>query len=716
MELVAPAQQCDNPFSKSRGWEAGTMRSMVGEPHHRPNNRRATRNEKRWMKKAGRKTPPTGHTNWRRNLAICLALAVATAAVYFPVASFRFLSYDDAGYVTGNERVIDGLSWQGVAWAFTTMTQANWHPLTWLSHMADCQCFGAYAGAHHLVNLAIHIVNSCLLYLALRRMTGAAWRSGMVAALFALHPLHVESVAWVAERKDVLSTMFGFAALWAYACYAQRPSPARYLAVLSLFAAGLMAKPMLVTLPLLMLLLDYWPLARWTNAVWPGRRLLLEKLPLFGLAAASCAITLIAQHAGGAVVSIQRVPIAARVGNAALAYVGYLAKTFAPVGLAPFYPHPLKLHMTASIVAALLLLGISIVFWRAGRRRPYLVVGWLWFLGALVPVIGLVQVGEQSMADRYTYLPLVGIFMLCVWWVADEASRWNVTARMVWVPAVGVLVACGVLTRFQVQHWADTETLFRYALTVTDDNHIAHNNVGIALFTRHDYDGAVRHYREALRIAPSYIEAHGNLGNVFMAQGKFDEAIAEYRIVARANPRDSLVHAQIGKALAIEGKLGEAEECFRETVRLLPSSAAARGDLAKILELEGKLEESIREYRLSLDMRRNQPEVLNNFAWLRATHPDARVRDGAEAVVWAELAVDKTPASAPTANALDTLAAAYAEAGRFDEAVSTARRAAAAAKATDPNLLAAIEERAELFATRRPYRDPALKGSAAQRP
>ena len=675
------------------------------------------------MKEANGKKRPMGQTNWRRDLAICLALAVATAAVYSPVGSFQFISYDDGEYVSGNEHVRDGLSWQGVVWAFTTMRQANWHPLTWLSHEADCQCFGLDAGGHHLVSMAIHIVNSCLLYLALRRMTGAAWRSGMVAALFALHPLHVESVAWVAERKDVLSTMFGFAALWAYAGYAQRPSIGRYAAVFLLLAAGLMAKPMLVTLPLLMLLLDYWPLGRWKGktggdakgAAWSGRRLLLEKLPMFSLAAASCAMTLIAQYSGRAVTSIERVPIAARLGNAALAYLGYLAKTFAPVGLAPFYPHAFGLQPAPSIAAALLLLGISIALWRAGRRRPYLLVGWLWYLVALVPVIGLVQVGEQSMADRYTYLPLVGIFVLCVWWAADEASRWG-AARSVWVPAVGVLAACGVLTRCQVRHWADTETLFSYALTVTDENYVAHNNLGIALYKRHDNDEATRHFREALRIVPSYTEAHGNLGNVLTAQGKLDEAVEQYRIVAELNPGDSLVHGQMGKALVRQGKLGEAEACFREGVRLSPTSPAARADLAKILEMEGKTEEAIGNYRTSLGMRRKQPEVLNNLAWILAAHPDARFRDGAEAVVLAEQAVGAAKEDGPSANFLDTLAAAYAEAGRFDEAVSTARRAVAAAKNTEPRLLPGMQERVELFAAGRPYRDPELKRPAGRQP
>jgi protein O-mannosyl-transferase len=661
-------------------------------------------------------------TNRRRDLAICAALAVAVAAVYFPVSSFQFLHFDDNGYVFANENVTDGLSWQSVVWAFTTMAQGNWHPLTWLSHMADCQCFGLYAGGHHLVNVAIHIVNSCLLYLALRRMTGAAWRSGMVAALFALHPLHVESVAWVAERKDVLSTMFGFAALWAYAGYAQRPGVVRYVVVLLLFAAGLLAKPMLVTLPVLFLLLDYWPLARWNkskvepaaDAGWSGRRLLLEKLPMLALAAASCVITVIAQYESGTVMPVERLSIPVRLGNAALAYVGYLAKTFVPVGLAPFYPHPLKLPLAPSIAAALLLLGISIIVWRAGRQRPYLLVGWIWYLVALAPVIGLIQVGGQSMADRYTYVPLVGIFVLCVWCAADAASRWGLAARAVWVPAVGVLAMCGVLTYSQVRHWADTETLFSYALTVTDENHVAHNNLGTALFMRQEYDDAVRHYREASRIAPSFLDAHGNLGNVFSAQGKLDEAIEQYRIVANTNPRDPLVHTQMGKVLARQGKLREAEECFRKMVRLSPSSAAAHADFAKILEMQGKTAEAIENFRTSLEMRRNQPEVLNGLAWLLATHPDARFRDGAEAIILAQQAVDAAKQDASLAGILDTLAAAYAEAGRFEDAVATAQRAVAAAKETEPDLRAAIQERAELFAARRPYRDPALTGQAGK--
>src|SRR5262245_36633673 len=369
--------------------------------------------------------PSKGISHLRRDAAVWAALAVLIGIVYWPVGGYDFVLWDDDGYVTNNLHVQAGLTWQTIQWAFTTFEQGNYHPLTWLSHALDCHLFGLNAGMHHRVNVALHIVSTILVYAVLKRMTGATWRSAIVAALFGLHPLHVESVAWVAERKDVLSTLFGLLSLWAYVRHSEQPGVSRYVAVVVLFAASLLAKPMLVTLPFLLLLLDYWPLGRYVSdagrrrkaGLWQNvRPLVIEKTPLFVLAAASCAVTLIAQTKGGAVHAVS-MPV--RLGNAILGYVGYLGKACLPIRLATFYPYRLSVPFWPSIASAALLIGLSVVLLWAGRRRPYLAVGWLWYLGTLIPVIGLVQVGGQSMADRYMYLPLVGASIAFVWGTAD---------------------------------------------------------------------------------------------------------------------------------------------------------------------------------------------------------------------------------------------------------------------------------------------------------
>ena len=425
----------------------------------------------------------------RGRRAVTVLLVVATLAVYAQVIRHDFVNFDDDKYVYENSHVRSGLTWKGIAWAFTTTVGGNWHPLTWLSHMLDCELFGLNAGYHHLVNVLLHILNSFLLLLVLEKMTGAFWRSATVAALFALHPLHVESVAWVAERKDVLSTLFFMLILWAYVPYAERPSRKRYGLICAFLVLGLMAKPMLVTVPFVLLLLDYWPLERLQldeskgsdgTRGRPGRsgggrkqaalRLIAEKVPLLALVAVSSAVTFVAQQRVGAMSMGTSVPLSGRIANALVSYFAYIGKMFWPSHLAVFYPYRHAVPAWEWAGAALLLVGLSIIVVLAGQRRRYLSVGWFWYLGTLVPVIGLVQVGAQSMADRYTYVPLIGLFLIAVWGAADLTAVWSRGRTGLRALSGVVIVGCMVATSFQVGTWKNGLTLFGHALKVTKAN------------------------------------------------------------------------------------------------------------------------------------------------------------------------------------------------------------------------------------------------------
>jgi Flp pilus assembly protein TadD len=675
-----------------------------------------------------------------RDLAVAAALLIAIALAYWPVAGHKFLNYDDSSYVTENVYVSNGLSWRGVGWAFTSLWQSNWHPLTWLSHMADWQCFGGWAGGHHLTSVAIHAINAVLLYLVLRRMTRAAWSSAMVAALFALHPLHVESVAWVAERKDVLSTMFGLLAWGAYLRYTERPSAKRYLLIVVCYVLALLAKPMLVTLPLVFLLLDYWPLGRFsevggqrsevrdrtdppisdlrspTSDLRPlliARQLVIEKIPLLALSAVSCAMTIVAQSRGVAMAPITYLPLSARVGNALAAYCGYLQKTLVPRGLAVFYPHPGQLPPWIPLAAGAGLLTATAVLLWASRRRPYLAVGWLWYLGTLVPVIGLVQVGQQAMADRYFYLPSVGLFIAGVWLAADVAVR---RVRPTWLaalPAVAVLAGCTVLTAGQVRYWATSETLFQHALAVTDGNYVAHNSLGLALLSRAEIGAAKLHFHEALRIKPDYWDAYGNLGTALLKEREYDKARQQYLILLKASPHDVLVRTKLGETFLLQKRFQEAEGCFHEATELDPDNAGAWFQLAITQQLLGRTEAALESFGRSLQLKANNPMALKIVAWIRATHPEARFRNGNQALTLAREALRLRPGDP---RLLDTLAAAYAEAGQYGEALATARQALAAAGKDVPAAdFAAMRKRAALYEQGRPYRDPDLAGPPAGR-
>ncbi|HEY6838706.1 MAG TPA: tetratricopeptide repeat protein, partial [Geobacteraceae bacterium] len=515
----------------------------------------------------------------KQKIFVCLALVLVTVAVYGRVAGHDFIGLDDPAYVFENPHVSSGLTLANIRWAFVS-TDLNWHPLTWLSHMADVQLFGLAPAAHHLINLLFHLLNTILLFLLLSRATGASLKSAFVAALFALHPMHVESVAWVAERKDVLSTFLGFLSLLAYVRYAERPAAGRYLPVFLFFALGLMAKPMLVTLPFAMLLLDYWPLDRTgvtrsavdvlpdapPRLAVPPRRLLVEKVPLLLLAAGSSAITLVAQHHGGAVSPLQVTPLVFRVSNALLAYAKYIAKMLWPADLAIIYP--LRLHLaTGSVVAAgVLLLAISWGVARWGRRFPYLPVGWLFFLVTLVPVIGLVQVGDQSMADRYSYVPYIGLFLMATWGAADLAVCFRWRRSLVGGAAIAILVFLAVSTHRRLGDWRNSVTIFSQAVKVVGDYHITHNHLGLALAGQRDFTAAADHFRTAIRLKPDFTIARYNLGLALANMGKQDEALENFSAAIADKP--DYADAYFNRALVYE-KLGRYDRAIDDLLKAL---------------------------------------------------------------------------------------------------------------------------------------------------
>lgn len=484
-------------------------------------------------------------------------LALATAAVYAGVANHRFVSLDDGRYVTANSQVAAGLTWQGVVWAFTTWHAGNWHPLTWLSHMVDVQVFGLKPAGHHLVNLVWHCTNTTLVFAVLLHLTGARWRSALVAALFGIHPLHVESVAWVAERKDLLCAFFGLLALGAYGSYARHPGVGKYAKVAAAFAASLLAKPMLVSLPFMLLLLDIWPLGRLGGQARPGRtfpHLLVEKLPLLALATASGVVTYLAQRGWGAVKPLAVLPITVRLANAAQSYVIYLRKTIWPVDLTVYYPHSDMLPTPWRIAAAVALLAaLTLVAALQLRRRPFLLTGWFWYLGTLVPVIGLVQVGGQALADRYTYVPLIGVFLALSWGAADLAGQRRGGTAIMGAATTATLIALSAATLGQVRHWRDTASLFGHAVSVTEGNWMAFALLGKDALDAGRPAEAVAHLRQSLTINPYTTAAariHTDLGRALAATGSLDEAIEEFRRALRIDPNSESARRGLSAALA----------------------------------------------------------------------------------------------------------------------------------------------------------------------
>jgi tetratricopeptide (TPR) repeat protein len=561
--------------------------------------------------------------HWK--IIACLFLVLATVAVYGQLRNHQFINFDDNVYVTDNAAVQSGLTLRGIVWAFTTLHAGLWIPLTWLSYMGDSQLFGLHPGAFHLTNLFLHLANTLLLFLWFHRTTGALGRSFLVAALFALHPLHVESVAWVTERKDVLSTFFWLLTMWAYLWYAANRGMKRYLLVLAGFSLGLMAKPMVVTLPLVLLMLDYWPLGRWPGrgptvagpGAYPGvsiKHLLWEKAPLLALAALVSVVTIFAQRTAGAVMPLANIPLKMRLANALVAYVSYMGKMVWPLHLAVYYPYPKHIWLWWQVAApALGLLGISVLALRGAWKYPYLPVGWFWYLGTLVPVIGLVQVGTQGMADRYTYVPLIGLFIIVAWGMVDITSRWRAARTFLPVGAGLVLGALVLCTWLQVRHWQDSISLFEHSLRVTENNRLAQNNLGAALFSQGQVDQAMAHYREALRLQPDCAGAHNNLGVALAKQGQVDQAMAHYREALRLQPDYAEAHNNLGLALAKQGQVDQAMAHYREALRLKPDYAEAQDNLGAALFSRGQVAEAMAHYREALRLKPDYAGAHNNL-------------------------------------------------------------------------------------------------------
>jgi tetratricopeptide (TPR) repeat protein len=581
-------------------------------------------------------------------LVIGLALVLITVLAFLPVSRHQFVAIDDQAYVTENPRVVAGVTVDGVLWAFRTGHASNWHPLTWLSHMVDCQLYGLQPGGHHLTNVALHALNALLLFLLLGKMTGRLWRSAFVAALFAWHPLHVESVAWVSERKDVLSTLFFILTLWAYLRYT-RATPLRlryYLGALGLFALGLMSKPMLVTLPCVLLLLDYWPLGRWPGT--PARTLVKEKLPFFALALLDGVVTCLVQR--GAAASLASVPFGTRLANAVLAYARYLGDTFWPTRLAAMYPYSRSLPLLAVGGAVLLLAGLTaLALWRA-RKQPYLIVGWLWFLGTLAPTIGLIQVGAQSMADRYMYIPSIGLFVALTWGMVEGCAflrRQEPLAVAGMVAGMVALAACLVLTRAQLATWANSERLFRHAIEVMPGNCIAWDGLGTyysetgkreearkcyakaiqinSHYAQAQYDmgtllledgktdDAIPYLSAALRDEPEFARAHINLGKILLERGKLDDAAGHMAAAVRSTPDDPEAHYNLGTVLMRQSQMDEAAACFNEALRLRPRYAAAHGNIGIILMGKGDVGGGISHFIEASRLEPSNPDAHVNL-------------------------------------------------------------------------------------------------------
>jgi len=576
--------------------------------------------------------------NFAVPLFLCLLLFTVTLAVYWPTVHCDFLNYDDPDYFTSNRHVLTGLTPGNIVWAFTTGYASNWHPLTWLSLMLDAELFGRGPFGPHLTNLLLHAVNTVLLFWLLRRLTAATWRSALVAALFALHPLHVESVAWVTERKDVLSAFFGFLSLWAYARYTQNRSRVEgresstggclgrslgsqfrtldYCLALLFFLLGLMSKPVLVTLPLILLLLDWWPLGRVSRDGWRMTEiadLLMEKIPFFVLSAVSCLVTLVVQQKGGAIAALSSYSLPARVENAFISYARYLGKVFWPTALATPYPPPE--HWPSGLVllamSSFAALSLAAVRWR--QKLPFMPVGWFWFVLMLIPVIGLVQVGDQSMADRYTYLPLIGVFLVLAWVMGELCMNGRLLKSLVILLAVIMLTDCAWRTREQLGYWQNSGTLFRHALAVTKDNYVAENDLGTWLSSQGQMAEAMDCYRQSLKIKPGNVDALYDLGNAFARLGDWDNAIADYRRALEIAPAQADILDNLGFALAAKQQLDDAIICFEAALKLDPDSASAHNNLATVSFRQRHFEEAERQYREALRLTPDNPQIYANL-------------------------------------------------------------------------------------------------------
>ena len=618
-------------------------------------------------KRLGGGTAPTRTTIF----TVCAALALITWLVFGQVLAYQFVNYDDEFYIYENSRVMSGLSWQNVWWAFTHTVCFNWHPLTVISHMFDCQLYGLRPAGHHFTSVLFHSIAVVLLFLMLRQMTGALWKSAFVAAVFAVHPLHVESVAWVSERKDTLSAVLFVSTLWAYTHYVRRRSLTAYFLVLLLFALGLMAKPMLVTLPFLLLLLDWWPLRRLATSPKLNDRskilsrstigsVLLEKIPLFFLSAASCFATVVAQKS--VIYRFDQLSLMERVGNAALATAIYLRQSVLPIGLSVFYPHPGHKLSTVQIGEALLLLGgITVAVFIVRRARPYCLVGWCWFVGMLIPVIGIVQVGDQSHADRYTYLPQIGLVMAVTWLVEDiSLAMRNRTAILGAAAAVIVASLMGFGWK-QTMVWRDSRSLWMHALAVNPRNDAAHNALAAVALRENQVDEAIFHARNALEIRPESPEAHNQLGQAFLSKGRRAEARAEFQQVLAIRPNRPRVHYNLGTLLLEDGQLDDAMVQFREEIKIQPAFVEAYTNLGTALVRKGEFDEALAYFQKAMELDPSRPKVHYNIAVILRGRGQ---RDEAAFHLQKELQID--PANAQAHNDLGDLCL---QEGRANEAI-----------------------------------------------
>ena len=658
----------------------------------------------------------------RLKYIVCLFLVVITLVAYWQLPTHDFLDFDDNWYITENTNVHEGITHKSIGWAFSSPDFAYWHPLTWLSHILAFQLFGLKSGMHHLTNLFLHITNTLLLFLVLKRMTGALWQSAFVATIFALHPLNVESVAWVSERKNVLSTFFWMLTILTYIRYAERSGFYRYLLILFVFVLGLMSKPMLVTLPFVLLLLDYWPLGRFKLAQCDdyiqaaGKSdnlsfqkfsvfyLVSEKIPLLLLSAFTIYLSSLSVQRLGNVISTETVPMNLRIANALISYLSYIKKMIWPLDLIIFYPYPESLPIWQTAGAGLLLIFASVLVFWVGRTRPYFIVGWLWYLGTLVPVIGLMQAGLwPAIADRFAYVPLIGLFIVIAWAVPECLARWQYRKAGLVAIAAALLSILMTITWIQVGYWSSEIKLFEHALDVTPDNYIAYQKLGEILADQSKPAEALKCYSEVLRLNSNYVKAHNNIGNILASQGNDKEAIYYYSKALQIKPNYAKAHNNLGNAMARQGNFEAAVYHYNEALKINPDYAGAHYNLGKIAINQGKIEDAIIYYKKTLQVNPNMAEALYNLSWIAATSKDDKFRNGIEAVELAEKLCKLQNYSQPLS--LDALAAAYAEAGKLDMAVKIAQQGLNMALRQGPEELAeGLTKRLQLYQAGLPYR------------
>ena len=558
---------------------------------------------KKLQRAAAARPASASHSERIKAIWVCIFLVAIVAIVFGQTLGHEFINYDDHSYITENSHVLNGLNWPDVKWAFTTGHTGYSHPVTWLTHQLDAQLYGTWAGGHHLNSLIIHAINAALLFLFFWRTTRKLWPSAFVATVFAIHPLHVESVAWVAERKDVLSALFFLLTLHAYAAYAAKPQFARYLLALGLFALGILSKPMLVTVPCLLLLIDYWPLRRFPNQKSEIiQKLLLEKIPFALIAGGWSVITFVIQKKYGAVTETQ-VAIGLRAANAIASYGAYLWNTLWPHDLVLFYPYPLALPWGPMFVSALVLVLISIPCISRWRRSPYLIASWLWFLGMLVPVIGFVRFGEQARADRYNYLPQIGLCILVTWGVSELSAQWRHRREILAVVGLFTIAVFGTLAFIQTSYWRNSKTVWEHALAVSSGNHVAENNLGDYLSHRGRPDEAAIHFKKSLDISPNYPAANNNLGSVLANEGRWTEAIGFYETALREQPENAKTHNNIGLSLTETGKTDEAFNHFHRALEIDPNMSVAHFNLARLLLMSGRRDEAVTELKERLRLK-----------------------------------------------------------------------------------------------------------------